>query len=83
MTNKNTLNKAAIILSVLALTACSDLTAREQRMLTGAAAGTTVGAIGTVMMGGCVACGAAVGGVVGTGAGYLVDYVKTDGSGGF
>ncbi|MDD3371164.1 MAG: hypothetical protein PHE27_04985 [Alphaproteobacteria bacterium] len=71
-----TFGKGIAVLCLVALTGCSELTAQEQRMLTGAAAGTAIGAAGTVMTGGCVACGAAIGGVVGTGAGYIVDQLK-------
>ena len=65
-----------LLVCLLSLGACSNLTAKEQRVLTGAAIGTTVGAISTVAMGGCVACGAAIGGAVGAGSGYLYDYVQ-------
>lgn len=78
MSAKKVLGKTILVLGLLAMTGCSDLTAQEQRMLTGAAAGTAVGAIGTVMLGGCVACGAAIGGVVGTGAGYVIDQINSD-----
>jgi osmotically inducible lipoprotein OsmB len=76
MSAKAIVEKTALVLGVVALVGCSDLTSQEQRMLTGAAAGTAVGAIGTVMMGGCVACGAAIGGAAGTGIGYVVDQVN-------
>ena len=76
MSAKAFVEKTVLVLGVVALVGCSDLTPQEQRMLTGAAAGTAVGAIGTVMMGGCVACGAAIGGAAGTGVGYVVDQVN-------
>lgn len=47
-------------------------------MITGAMIGTAAGAAGTAMLGGCIACGAAIGGVVGTGAGYVVDQIQGD-----
>lgn len=75
-----TISKAALVLGLVALTGCSDLTAREQRLITGAAAGTAVGALGTAIMGGCVACGAAIGGVAGTGVGYIMDEINSDSS---
>jgi uncharacterized membrane protein len=75
LTSKN-IAKTVLVLGLVGLTGCSDLTAREQRMLTGAAAGTAIGAAGTVMTGGCVACGAAIGGAVGTAGGYIVDQMK-------
>ncbi|MBK1663935.1 hypothetical protein CKO38_08010 [Rhodospirillum rubrum] len=67
------------VLALLALTGalfvggCSNLSHTQQRMLTGGAIGTGVGAVGTALTGGCVACGAAIGGAVGVGAGYVVD----------
>jgi hypothetical protein len=73
MSAKTLFGKTVMILGLIALTGCSDLTPQEQRMVTGAAAGTAVGALGTVMMGGCVACGAAIGGAAGTGVGYIMD----------
>jgi osmotically inducible lipoprotein OsmB len=76
MSAKATIGKTVLILGLVALTGCSDLTPKEQRMITGAAAGTAVGALGTVMMGGCVACGAAIGGVAGTGVGYVMDQIQ-------
>jgi hypothetical protein len=78
MSAKTTFGKTVLILGLLAMTGCSDLTPQEQRMLTGAAAGTAVGALGTVMMGGCVACGAAIGGAAGTGVGYVMDQINPD-----
>ncbi|MDD3029727.1 MAG: hypothetical protein PHS57_05555 [Alphaproteobacteria bacterium] len=72
--------KSLLVFGLLALAGCSELTPQEQRMLTGAAAGTAVGALGTVIMGGCVSCGAAIGGVAGTGIGYIVDQMETDDS---
>jgi len=71
------LEKTILVLGLVAMVGCSDLTTQEQRMLTGAAAGTTVGAVGTVLFGGCVACGAAIGGAVGTATGYAVDQYKS------
>ena len=53
----------------LGLGACSDLSNTQERTLSGGAIGAGVGAVGTVVTGGCVACGAAVGGAVG---GYLM-----------
>ena len=78
MISNNFLQKSSIVLGLVALVGCSDLTPQEQRMLTGAAAGTTLGALGTVITGGCVACGAAIGGAAGTGAGYLADQLDIE-----
>jgi osmotically inducible lipoprotein OsmB len=78
MSIKTTIGKTVLVLGLIALTGCSDLTSREQRMLTGAAAGTAVGAVGTVMMGGCVACGAVIGGAAGTVGGYVMDQLHPE-----
>ena len=66
-------------LCLISLNACSDLTTTQQRLLSGGAIGATAGAVGVAITGGCVACGAAIGGAVGTGAGYLYDYVDRKG----
>jgi predicted MFS family arabinose efflux permease len=65
-----------ILVCVVGLGGCSDLSRTQQRTLTGGAIGTTVGAISTAVTGGCVACGAAIGGAVGAGSGYLYDYLS-------
>lgn len=65
------------LLALCTLASCANLTQTEQRVVTGAAIGTTVGAVGTVMTGGCVACGAAIGGAVGAGTGYVIDKAKS------
>jgi len=78
MISKNFLKKTLVVFSLVAMVGCSDLTPQEQRMLTGAAAGTNLGAIGTVLTGGCVACGAAIGGAAGTGAGYIADHIDLE-----
>jgi hypothetical protein len=63
---------------VLALSACSDMNKTQQRTLSGAGIGAGVGAVGTVMTGGCVTCGAAVGAAAGAGAGYVYDQTHKD-----
>ena len=74
--SKNFVRSGAVALCVLALTACSGLTPTQQRTVTGGAIGATVGTVGTVMTGGCIACGAAIGGAVGAGAGYVSSKIK-------
>ena len=66
----------AVSLCVLSLSACSNMSQTQQRTLSGAGIGAGVGAVGTVMTGGCVSCGAAVGAAVGAGAGYVYDKTK-------
>jgi len=80
MLAKKVFGKSVLVLGLLATAGCSSLTPQEQRMLTGAAAGTAIGAAGTFMLGGCVACGAAIGGAVGTGVGYAVDQLSPKGN---
>lgn len=66
----------AMAVLMMSLAACSNLSETQQRVVTGGAIGTAVGAAGTVMTGGCVACGAAIGGAVGAGTGYVIDQVE-------
>lgn len=62
-----------VFVGALALGACDGMNRTQQRTLSGGAIGAGVGAVGTVITGGCVSCGAAVGAAVGAGAGYLSD----------
>lgn len=78
MSVKANFGKLGLVLALVAVTGCSDLTPREQRLLTGGAAGTTMGALTTTLTGGCIACGAAIGGVAGAGAGYIVDQMRPE-----
>ncbi len=66
----------AVALCVLSLSACSNMSNTQQRTLSGAAIGAGVGTVGTVMTGGCVSCGAVIGGAAGAGAGYIYDQSK-------
>ena len=71
---KRTMVSLAVV-SVLGLSACSNMNATEQRTLSGGAIGAAGGAvIGAVS--GCAWCGAAIGGAAGAGAGYAYDQVK-------
>jgi osmotically inducible lipoprotein OsmB len=63
---------AILGLVVLGLGGCSNMDQMQQQMLSGGAIGVTAGALTTVVTGGCVACGMAIGGAVGTAGGYLV-----------
>ncbi len=73
-----TLTLAAALVAALGLAGCSGMSNETQRTLSGGAIGATVGAAGTALTGGCVACGAAIGGAVGAGAGYLSDKIDLD-----
>ncbi len=60
-------------IALLSLTACSGMNTTQQRTLSGAGIGAGVGAVGTVMTGGCVGCGAAIGAGAGAVGGYIYD----------
>ncbi len=66
----------AIGLCILSLSACSGMNTTQQRTLSGAGIGAGIGTVGTVMTGGCVTCGAAIGAAVGAGAGYAYDKTR-------
>ena len=65
---------ATLLLPLLA--GCSNLNHTEQRVLSGAAIGAGTGAAATVLTGGCIGCGAAIGGAVGAGSGYVIDVIE-------
>lgn len=67
---------SAALLAALALGACSNMNNTQQRALSGAAIGAGTGVAATALTGGCVTCGAVVGGVVGTGAGLVYDNMQ-------
>lgn len=67
----------ALVLS-LATAGCAGMSEKEQRMLSGGAAGAAGGAALGAVTGGSAAVGALVGGAVGTGGGYLYDEYETD-----
>ncbi len=69
-------NLGVVAVCILSLAGCTNMTPTQQSTLSGAAVGTAVGAAGTVLTGGCVACGAAVGGAVGAGTGYALEKLK-------
>ena len=78
MSFKQNCGKAVVIVGLLAMTGCSNMNNTEQRTLSGAGIGAGVGAVGTVLTGGCVACGAAIGAGVGAAGGYIYDQVEKD-----
>ena len=75
---KSFLRRAAILSAILAVTACSNMDDQQQKMLSGGAAGAVIGTVGTVMTGGCIPCGTAIGGAVGTAGGYLMHKMDTN-----
>lgn len=66
------------LVSALTLGGCTGMSKTEQSTVSGGAIGAAAGAVGTVMTGGCVSCGAALGGAVGAGAGYIMGKGKED-----
>ncbi|HZT79857.1 MAG TPA: YMGG-like glycine zipper-containing protein [Gemmataceae bacterium] len=68
---KRTAMVAAVALA-LALGGCANMNNTQQRTLSGGAIGAAGGAALTALTGGCVWCGAAIGGAVGAGAGYVI-----------
>lgn len=75
-TASSLVTRSLAIACVLSLAACSSMNTTQQRTLSGAGIGAGVGAVGTVMTGGCVTCGAVVGAAVGAGAGYVYDHSR-------
>jgi osmotically inducible lipoprotein OsmB len=65
-----------LLAGLLALSGCANMNSTEQRTLSGGAIGAAGGAAVTALTGGCVWCGAAIGGAVGAGTGYVYDQVK-------
>lgn len=64
------------VATLLATTACSNLTREEQRVLTGAAVGAAAGvAAGAVSGGLSVGAGAAIGTAAGAAAGFVYDKI--------
>ena len=59
-------------LLVANLGGCSNMDENQQRMVSGGAIGVAAGAVTTVVTGGCIACGMAIGGAVGSAGGYLI-----------
>jgi osmotically inducible lipoprotein OsmB len=71
-----TLKSIAAGVIILCLSACSNMNSTQQRTLSGAAIGAGVGTAATLVTGGCITCGAVVGGAVGAGAGYVYDKTR-------
>lgn len=67
---------SALILGLFALTSCNSLTPTQEKTLAGGAAGAAAGTVGTLVLGGCVPCGAALGGAVGAGTSYAIHQVE-------
>lgn len=65
-----------VVAGLLLLGGCENMSTQSQRILSGGAIGAASGTAITVITGGCVACGAAFGGAVGAGVGYVVDEME-------
>ncbi len=76
MITRSVVRSSAAGACLLGLAACTGLDSTAERTLSGGAIGAGVGAVSTVITGGCIACGAAVGGAVGAGAGFVYDQIK-------
>ena len=66
------------VVAAIALSGCTNMTSTGQRTVSGGALGASVGGVGTAIAGGCVACGAALGGAVGAAGGYVYDQLEKD-----
>ena len=69
----NLMSRSAAIAGILLMASCSNMNTTQQRTLSGAGIGAGVGVVGTAVTGGCISCGAVIGGAVGAGAGYVYD----------
>jgi osmotically inducible lipoprotein OsmB len=69
---------AALAIGAVALAGCSGMSTTEQRVLSGGAIGAGVGVGATVLTGGCVACGAVIGGAAGAAGGYIYDKTQSE-----
>ncbi|MDE0794469.1 MAG: hypothetical protein OSB76_02350 [Alphaproteobacteria bacterium] len=82
MSIKTSLNPGFAIPVVLAIAltlgGCENISKQFRRMLGGSAIGVASGTAITVITGGCVACGTAVGGAMGAGVGYVVTRWKNN-----
>jgi osmotically inducible lipoprotein OsmB len=62
-----------VVVTLMAIAGCANLTPRQQRALTGGAIGATGGAALGAITGGSPALGAAIGGAAGAAAGALIN----------
>ena len=69
-------NFGLAIMAVVALSACSNMNNRDQRMLSGAGIGAGAGAVAGAVTGGSPVTGAAIGAAAGAAGGYIYDRNK-------
>ena len=67
---------AAVLMLSLGLAGCAGMNETQQRTLSGGAVGAAGGAAITALTGGCIWCGAAIGGAVGAGTGFVISQVR-------
>ena len=72
----NLKNISIAIMAVVALSACSGMNNRDQRMLSGAGIGAGAGAVAGAVTGGSPVTGAAIGAAAGAAGGYIYDRNK-------
>jgi osmotically inducible lipoprotein OsmB len=70
------LRTTTAVLGLLTLGACGTLTPSQQDTMAGTVAGAAAGTMSTVILGGCLPCGAAIGGAVGAGTGYAINQIN-------
>lgn len=74
MTSKVPFWRLAAVMCLLSLGGCSTFSTAGERITVGTAVGATTGTVATVMTGGCIPCGAAIGAGAGAGAGYIYHF---------
>jgi osmotically inducible lipoprotein OsmB len=67
---------AALCLMTLGACSTAESGHTENNIIIGTAVGATTGTVATVVTGGCIPCGAAIGGASGAGAGYVYDWLN-------
>jgi hypothetical protein len=67
---------ATVAVAAMSLTACSNMSNRDQRMLSGAGIGAGTGAAIGAVTGGSPVTGAVIGGAAGAAGGYIYDQNK-------
>ncbi|HKF63699.1 MAG TPA: hypothetical protein VKB42_20170 [Dongiaceae bacterium] len=67
---------AAVLVLSLGLAGCAGMNETQQRTLSGGAIGAAGGTVITALTGGCIWCGAAIGGAVGAGTGFVISQVR-------
>lgn len=69
-------SRSLAVSGMILLTACGTLTPSQQATMTGGVVGAAAGTVSTVILGGCLPCGTAIGGAIGAGTGYAVEQIN-------